>query len=143
MRDLHSGDGRGIRISWVLRALWELLTFETVSALWGYRAIKRFACCSIPTLSGEKVDPDLIKRAVELACSIYPKKTLCLQRSVALSRLLRSSGWSAEVVTGVQQLPFRSHAWVELKGIPFGEAHRIAELFRPIDRWGTPFLEHQ
>ena len=54
--------------------------------------------------------------AFELACVWYPKQALCLQRSSALTCLLRRHGVPANLIIGAQQLPFRAHAWVELEG---------------------------
>ncbi len=54
--------------------------------------------------------------AFELACVWYPKHSLCLQRSSALTCLLRGEGLPAQMIIGAQRLPFRAQAWVELEG---------------------------
>jgi len=59
--------------------------------------------------------------AVNRACSWYPKRALCLQRSVVTTCLLRSCGVSAQFVLGAQRLPFKAHAWVEVNGCAVNE----------------------
>jgi Transglutaminase-like superfamily len=62
---------------------------------------------------------DAIERAtaaVEKACVFYPKAALCLQRSAVTVALLRKLGVQAQMAFGVQQLPFKAHAWVEVAG---------------------------
>jgi hypothetical protein len=54
--------------------------------------------------------------AVVLACCLYWKPVLCLQRSVCAMRLLRSKGVAARVVIGYRPVPFFSHAWVDVGG---------------------------
>lgn len=46
----------------------------------------------------------------------------CLQRSVATALLCRMSGRWPDWCTGVRTRPFRAHAWVEVQGVPIGEA---------------------
>jgi hypothetical protein len=63
--------------------------------------------------------PDAIDRicdAVNHACVWYPKRALCLQRSLVTTCLLRSCGVPAQMVLGAQKLPFKAHAWVEANG---------------------------
>ena len=57
---------------------------------------------------------DRIQHAVDTACIWYWKEALCLQRSATLACLLRQDGVPAQLVVGVQQLPFKAHAWVEV-----------------------------
>jgi hypothetical protein len=75
--------------------------------------------------------------AIDLACVFYPKRVLCLQRSVATTLLLRSSGVRAEMVIGAQLLPFRSHAWVEVDGIVVNDKPYMPEIYQPLDRLGA------
>ena len=68
-------------------------------------------------LNGRKASLDTTDRvcdAVNHACSWYPKRALCLQRSAVTTCLLRSCGVPAEMVIGAQKLPFKAHAWVEV-----------------------------
>jgi len=71
--------------------------------------------------------------AVRLATSIPPFRTTCLVRSMALAKILRRRGYSAQVVIGVpkegvgQDTRF-AHAWVEVKDGPGSPGY--AELVR-------------
>jgi hypothetical protein len=75
--------------------------------------------------------------AIDLACVFYPKRVLCLQRSVATTLLLRSSGVRAEMVIGAQLLPFRSHAWVEVDGAVVNDRPYMREIYQPLERLGA------
>ena len=64
----------------------------------------------------------------------YPETSLCLQRSATLTCLLRKSGVRAEMVLGVQQLPFRAHAWVEVNGSVVNDKPYVSEIYAVWDR---------
>ena len=72
--------------------------------------------------------------AIDLACIWYWKEVLCLQRSAATACLLRSHGVSAELVIGAQQMPFRSHAWVEVDGRVVNDKPYVRERYAVLDR---------
>jgi hypothetical protein len=72
--------------------------------------------------------------AVDVACAFYFKEVLCLQRSAATTCLLRGCGIPAEMVIGVQQWPFRAHAWVEVKGRIANDRSYIADIYGVLDR---------
>src|SRR6266446_2672069 len=64
---------------------------------------------------------DRVCDAVNRACTWYPKRALCLQRSAVTTCLLRSCGVSARMVIGAQKFPFKAHAWVEVNGLAVNE----------------------
>ena len=72
--------------------------------------------------------------AVDTACIWYWKEVLCLQRSAATACLLRRHGVSAEMVIGIQQIPFRAHAWVEVDGRIVNDKPYMRELYVMLDR---------
>jgi hypothetical protein len=72
--------------------------------------------------------------AVDLACVFYFKQVLCLQRSAATTLLLRRYGWNAEMVIGAQVLPFRSHAWVEIKGTIVSDMPYLLDMYQVLER---------
>lgn len=90
---------------------------------------EKVRCATMPTL-----DCQVICHAVDLACVFYFKPVLCLQRSVATAALLRSHGWPAELVIGVQLLPFQSHAWVEVDGVVVNDKPYVVDIFQTLDR---------
>jgi hypothetical protein len=71
---------------------------------------------------------------VDMACIWYWKKVLCLQRSAATACLLRRHGLSAKMVIGVQQLPFKAHAWVEVDGHVVNDRPYTPETYSVLDR---------
>lgn len=75
------------------------------------------------------LEPGKLCRAMDLACIFYFKRVRCLQRSAATTCLLRRHGWDAHMVIGVQILPFRSHAWVEIDGVAVNDKHYVRDLY--------------
>jgi len=72
--------------------------------------------------------------AVDVACIWYWKEVLCLQRSAATACLLRKYGVQAQMVIGAQQIPFKSHAWVEVEGSVVNDKPYMAEMYAVLDR---------
>jgi len=106
------------RINYVLlvvRAFWELMKYDVLNTLLGFRSIYR-------GVEGQRVrkncpDPSVTARvcnAVSLAACLYFKRVLCLQRSAVATRLLRKLGIDGRLVIGYRPSPFFSHAWVEV-----------------------------
>lgn len=73
-------------------------------------------------------------QAVNEACTWYPKRILCLQRSVVTTWLLRNCGIPAQTVIGAQKLPFKAHAWVEVNGVPINERRDVKATYLIWDR---------
>lgn len=73
-------------------------------------------------------------RAIDLACVFYFKPVRCLQRSAATALLLRRHGWNAEMVIGVQVLPFKSHAWCEIEGAVVNDKPYMSEIYAVLER---------
>jgi hypothetical protein len=72
--------------------------------------------------------------AVDLACVFYFKRVMCLQRSAATTLLFRRHGWKAEMVIGARVLPFKSHAWVEIKGAVVNDKPYMLDIYRVLER---------
>jgi hypothetical protein len=70
-----------------------------------------------------------VSDAVNRACIWYPKRALCLQRSVVTACLLRSCGVEAHFVMGAQMIPFRAHAWVEVAGRAINEPTDVQAIY--------------
>jgi Transglutaminase-like superfamily len=75
-----------------------------------------------------------ICRAVDLAAVFYFHKVLCLQRSAAAVCLLKKYGFAAQLVIGVQHLPFAAHAWVELDGAVVNDKSYMPEMYSILER---------
>jgi Transglutaminase-like superfamily len=90
----------------------------------------------------QKVNPDpkneetaeQLCRGVDWACIFYFRQVLCLQRSAATAVLLRRHGWKAQMVLGIQMLPFLSHAWVEVEGRIINDKPYMSEIFQELER---------
>lgn len=77
---------------------------------------------------------DRVCTGVDRACSWYPKRAMCLQRSAVTTCLLRSCGVPAQMVLGAQKLPFRAHAWVEVKGHVVNERTDVQKIYGTWER---------
>jgi hypothetical protein len=73
-------------------------------------------------------------RSIDLACVLYIKRVLCLQRSAASTILLRRHGYRAEMVIGARMLPFKSHAWVEVDGVIVNDKPYMGDIYRVLER---------
>jgi hypothetical protein len=65
---------------------------------------------------------------------LYFKQVQCLQRSAATVCVLRQLGVPAELVIGAQPLPFRAHAWVEVRGVVINDKVSATENYAVLDR---------
>ena len=123
-------------MSWlVLKAWLELIKAEYFLSR-GYfsRLYGRVRTFPIDAAPSAAKDRELVCHAVDLACAFYFKEVLCLQRSAVTSCLLRRYGIPAQMVIGVQQMPFRSHAWVEADGEVINDAPHVRDLYMVLDR---------
>jgi hypothetical protein len=83
--------------------------------------------------SAAAIDIAATSAALDLAILCYFRRPTCLQRSGALTALLRRYGVPAELVIGAVRAPFYAHAWVEVDRTPLGERKPVddyAELVR-------------
>ncbi len=113
------------------KALLGLFFFDVVLLLKDFTLVHRI-------VRGWKVaapiqaDPDLVSRickAINYACSWYPKRVLCLQRSAVTTCILRSHGIAAQWALGAQRLPFKAHAWVEVNGQAINETADVQSIY--------------
>jgi len=99
----------------VLRALWELIRYDLVNTALGFQSVYRQVARQHVASHRSQVETEsLVCEAVCLAACFYYKPVLCLQRSVAATRLLRKRGINGRLVIGYRPAPFFSHAWVEV-----------------------------
>jgi len=73
-------------------------------------------------------------QAVNLASVWYPKQVRCLQRSMVTTMLLRRCGVPAQVAVGVQNVPFKAHAWTEVKGHAINERNDVQKIYSVWER---------
>lgn len=129
-----TGAGSGVRQLDLLRALTALLVFDLVLSLGGfgklYRLVKRWP------VRRKAANAERIRRvcdAVDRAGVIYPRHSLCLQRSAVAACLLRSEGLDARMVIGCRKLPFMGHAWVEVDGQVVNDSIAVQHLYARLD----------
>ena len=79
-------------------------------------------------------DAEDICAAVDMACIWYWKQVLCLQRSAATACVLRRYGVRAHMVIGAQQMPFTTHAWVEVDGQILNDHPYVSEIYAVLER---------
>jgi|SRR5579875_1524714 hypothetical protein len=110
-----------------------LFYFDWLMRFRGFGAI-RSAVRKRSASKGKSDEVDRLCRAIDYGCVFYFKRVLCLQRSAATAVLLRRHGYQAELVIGVQLLPFQSHAWVELDGPVVNDRPYVVEKFEVLER---------
>jgi len=118
-----------------LKAYWQLLLFERAIARGSFdRVYSRVRNCPIDTRTPAEGTAERICSALDMACIWYWKEIPCLQRSAATACLLRRHGVAAQMVIGVQHLPFRAHAWVEVDGVVVNDKPYAPEMYAVLDR---------
>jgi hypothetical protein len=117
-----------------IQAYFNLLLFEVYLRRSNFSRIhERVRRCPV----GRSPVPGAVPRvcqAMDMACIWYWREALCLQRSAALACLLKRYGVAAQLVIGAQQMPFRSHAWVEVDGRVVNDKAYVAEVYAVLDR---------
>lgn len=110
----------------VLKALSGLIAYDLLSPRGKFKTLRRLVARW--KTADKKAPPETVGRvthAVNLACMLYPKQVLCLQRASVTACLLRNQGVRAEMVLGAQKTPFAAHAWVEVDGRAINEKMNV------------------
>jgi hypothetical protein len=119
----------------VLRAYLKLVHFDSYLASGDFEAlynkVRNYPVGKVSTLPGSV---ERICAAVDVACIWYWKEALCLQRSAATVCLLKRFGVPALLVIGVQQMPFKAHAWVEVDGRVVNDKPYAPEMYAVLDK---------
>ena len=119
----------------VVKAYAEIARFELYLRRRQFSGLyERVRNCSVATPRSRRVTQDDIYNAVNLACVFYFKEVLCLQRAASTTCLLRKAGIAAQLVIGVQQLPFSAHAWVEVEGAVVNDKSYTSEIYSVLSR---------
>jgi len=120
----------------VLEGYFQLIRIEVLMLLGGLNRLHEVVRRSAVRAAKRNNLPsaDELCHAIDLACVFYPKRVMCLQRSVATTLFLRRYGIGAEMVIGAQMLPFKSHAWVELNGKVINDKPYMLEIYKPLER---------
>lgn len=119
----------------VSKAFLKLLQFELDLERKQFHGLyERVRTCSVDRSQSPKPDQAEVVGAVNLACAFYFKKVLCLQRAAVTTCLLRKAGIPAELVIGVQTLPYCAHAWVEVEGAVVNDKSYTPEIYSVLSR---------
>ncbi len=119
----------------VCQAYYELLSLEYPMFRKNFSAIhEKVRNSGVRSIQCQTTTEAEICHAVELAAAFYFKNVRCLQRSAVAARLLKKFGFAAEMVIGVQQLPFVAHAWVEVAGRVVNDKPYMAEIYSVLSR---------
>ena len=119
----------------IWHAYYELLCLEYPISRRNFSAIyEKVRNTDVRYTQHQTATDEQICHAVELAAAFYFKNVRCLQRSAAAARLLKKFGFVAEMVIGVQQLPFVAHAWVEVDGRVVNDKPYMSEIYSVLSR---------
>lgn len=121
----------------VRTVVWVLFLFAAIDVylkLAGFNSLLTRIKTYPTELSEPRSDINVCIAALDHAQVYYPKKEMCLQRSAALTLLLRDKGYSAQMVVGAQPYPAKAHAWVELNDQVIGDSVRIKGLYHELLR---------
>jgi len=119
----------------ILRAYLTLIQFHIYLVRGDFSGLHRMVRNT--ETSKRPANPDAAARicaAVDMACIWYWKEVLCLQRSAVTACLLKRHGVPAQMVLGIQQIPFRAHAWVEVGGRVVNDKPYTPEMYAVLDR---------
>jgi hypothetical protein len=119
----------------VLCAYLTLLRFEVFLGRKNFAGL--YAAVRRRPLRRKKSEESTIQRVcsdVDHACIWYWKQVLCLQRSAATACLLKDHGIPAQLVIGVQRMPFKAHAWVEVEGLVVNDVTYTSAMYSVLDR---------
>jgi hypothetical protein len=118
-----------------LKAYWKLIRFDLYLGRGDFAALyDKVRNYPVGAHAPTSDEIERICAAVDVACIWYWKEALCLQRSAATACLLKQFGAPAQMVIGAQQIPFRSHAWVEVNGRVVNDKPYTPEIYAVLDR---------
>lgn len=125
-------------ISQVKRFLmaWTLLLYcDALMQMKGFDSLhSRVRSARTQEVADIRNSPGELSHLIDLACVLYFKQVFCLQRSAALTLLLRYFGYPARLVLGVQLVPYQSHAWVHLDGVVVNDKQYVVARFQVLDQ---------
>jgi hypothetical protein len=139
-RKLHNATMLPRREWRVLLEAWVmLLAVDAGLRVLSFAALQK--CCALVRSRGPKLTPeqarehvDALQRMTDLAARNYLHSVLCLQRALALQRLLGRRGIRAELRIGVRKEigQLHAHAWLEYEGQPLAEPASVRSGFTPL-----------
>lgn len=121
--------------AWLVPGYLGLIAVDVALKLFGFGRVHAWLRC-LPqgARAGDVRRARALAHGVDRAASLYARRAWCLQRSLATLILMRLRRWPAQLVIGVQRLPFAAHAWVELGGEVVNDDARVRALYAVIER---------
>jgi len=118
-----------------VRAYATLILFDLYLVRGNFKALyERVRRCPVRNCPMDPNACEAVCAAIDMACIWYRKEVLCLQRSAATTCLLRQYGVAAGLAMGSQQLPFKSHAWVEVDGRVVNDKPYVNQMYAVVER---------
>jgi hypothetical protein len=119
----------------VLQAYLKLIQFDLYLACGNFSALyHKVRAYPIRKAPESIASAERICAAVDMACIWYWKEVQCLQRSSATACLLKRQGAQAHMMIGVQEMPFKAHAWVEMHGQVVNDKPYMREIYLVLDQ---------
>src|SRR5256886_11901977 len=119
----------------VLKAYLKLIRFDLYLARGNFAAL--YDKVRKHPVGKQAPAPDAVERicsAIDMACIWYWKEALCLQRSAATACLLKKYGVPAQFAIGAQQMPFKGHPRVEVRGRVGNDKPYTPAMYPGLDR---------
>jgi hypothetical protein len=119
----------------ILKAYSKLIYFELFFARGNFQVLyDKVRAYPIRRIPNEAYTVEQLSAAMDMACIWYWKEVPCLQRSSATTCFCRDHAVDAALVIGVQQIPFKSHAWTEVDARVVNDRSYVAEIYTVLDR---------
>lgn len=119
-------------VDWLIMSLaWWILLWYALYLKWGSFDYPVPPAESEPPKSRFVDFAQRLHRLVELASRLHPFPMTCLPRALTLRRLLAWYGFPSLLRIGVagKGSGMQAHAWIDVAGVPVGEAKDVAEKF--------------
>jgi hypothetical protein len=122
-------------MTWLVLKSWILLLhFDYVMRFRPFRILHREVRESpMKKFVGPRPEHAVLCHAVDIACVLYFKQVLCLQRSATTTVLLRSYGWDASMMIGATTLPVSFHAWTEIDAVAVNDKPYVRTMYRSLE----------
>jgi hypothetical protein len=80
---------------------------------------------------GEHAQAQYLLLLLRSVTKYSPVRSNCLSQSLTLWWLLHCYGLQGDLRIGVRyrEREFRAHAWIEFKGVPLNDSHRVGEIY--------------
>jgi hypothetical protein len=116
-------------------SLFLIFVFDLVLCFGNFSAVRRLVgrFPSKHILPGSRTVDDITSSFADVS-ALYVRTVRCIQRSAALSCILRLHGVKADFVVGCRSMPFYGHAWVEVEGRAISEEAQCISTLQTLDR---------